>query len=99
MKRWGELLGWFAPFDDGFFARILKIFECQSFHVALDAVDAEDKLARQPIGSFLFRFSGNNFGNFCVSRVNRQRMIVHELIPNTPGQGYARATADIDPHP
>jgi hypothetical protein len=27
LKRWGELLGWFAPLDAGFFARVCTVID------------------------------------------------------------------------
>jgi hypothetical protein len=57
------------------------------FHGGISQVEAENRLARRAVGTFLVRFSSSQ-GNYTVSKYCANSTIAHQRIIRVPGQGF-----------
>jgi len=88
MERFGKILEYFGPLQEGFLDNIRGMLSQKWFHGELDTADAAARLNQQPPGSFLVRFSSTNPGCFTTSQVIADGSIRHQRVQNQPGKGF-----------
>jgi len=88
MEKFGKVLEYFGPLQEGFLDTIRDMLNQKWFHGDLDTADAAARLSQQPPGSFLVRFSSTNPGCFTTSQVIPDGSIRHQRVQNQPGKGF-----------
>merc|ERR1712137_131792 len=93
IEQFGNMLVWFGPIVDFNTRKVVlldTIFSVLSkawFHGDIGQVEAENRLAKREVGTFLIRFS-SIVGCFTISKVC-ERAITHQRIIHHPGQGFS----------
>jgi SH2 domain len=88
MRRFGQTLGWFGPFDGGLMARVEETLRQPWFFGDAERAHVEDLLRMQEPGTFLVRASTTVSTAFTITKVSRDRRVNHQRIDYRPGAGY-----------
>jgi len=89
----GKLLGYLGPLEipnvaNGFLDRIVDLLSEPWFHGAIPTSHTENLLRLQQPGTFLIRFSNSQKNCYCISKVSKDKVIKHIVIPYKPGVGF-----------
>lgn len=92
-EEFGRLLCWVGPLElpniaNGFLDRIVDLLSEPWFHGAIQTTHTENTLRLQAPGTFLVRFSNSQKGCYCISKVSKDKVIKHIVIPYQVGKGF-----------
>jgi len=88
MRRFGQVLGWFGPFDGSLVTRVEETLRSPWFFGDAEREEVEDLLRKQEPGTFLVRASTTVSTAFTITKVSRDRRVNHQRIDYRPGAGY-----------
>jgi len=92
IEHFGRVLQWFGPFEDSpsFLDKICEILQEKWFHGDVSKDEAENSLKMKglQVGTFLVRLSSSKAGQFTISRVNKQKKMLHQRIDYDPDTGF-----------
>eukprot|EP01104_Vermistella_antarctica_P014036 TRINITY_DN4345_c0_g1_i1.p1 TRINITY_DN4345_c0_g1~~TRINITY_DN4345_c0_g1_i1.p1 ORF type:complete len:583 (+),score=95.87 TRINITY_DN4345_c0_g1_i1:118-1866(+) len=92
LERFGRILDWFGPIVDpnrtfSFLDKITGLLREPWFHGDVGTHEAESRLASQPVGTFLVRFSSTSPGCYTISKV-APNSINHQRILHSMGHSF-----------
>jgi serine/threonine protein kinase len=91
LEHFGRVLNYFGPLTDAnhtVLDNIRELLRQPWFHGDISTDISKSKLANQPPGTFLIRFSSGVDGWFTLSFVTQHGAIRHQRIKHTPGGPY-----------
>merc|ERR1712137_27496 len=95
IEQFSKILEWFGPMDDldEFLNTIEKLLQQPWFHGDISSEDAENKLSRRQVGTFLVRFSSREPGCYAITATT-DKALKHFRIYHRPGLGYLLGTKE-----
>jgi len=89
MEVFGKIMDWFGPLEGpGILDKIAELLNQAWFHGKLQGKDAEERVAHQDRGAFLFRFSATEPGCYAITVHTKRDQAKHYRVYHKPGTNY-----------